>query len=431
MSLSFDGNLNWVSIPLEGAAAGSPLTSYDGRYVYLTHNSNFMSIGHFTVLDILGATTDTAIFPLYSEFNQTNPFSPPGIYHNPAEGYYDGGQGNTNDIVVWAHAPNPTEGGVGSGASFVFQFPMNYVGSSQAEARQADGQNQLSMPLYWNILGDEVKNWQSTSAPVLANYGRSLYWSVSRSQFRAWVGQAGSNVERFSRFRTSSPSFRRGNPPYVAPPNSPALSSNSTEPMIFVGSAGNEFVKMDYLMTEDTAIIRNTASSVSSRAIVSPDDEYVYFTEFTGFLHQARTSDLEDAWVQGGTAPLDGEFSLTSDGTMLIVGDVTGKITAYKVASSPTAPPTLAPTLAPTSEPTQPKPTGFRPTDNVPIPVPGSQPTSKPTLSPTFSPTGTPTDPPRQPTRPVESSSASAPTVTTSLLFAFTTLAVAFLSLLV
>lgn len=404
VSLGYDGTLNWISTPLEGAAAGSPLASFDGRYIYLTHNSNAMSVGHFSVLDSLDASLSTPVFPLYSEFNTTNPFSPPGIFHNPEEGFYDGGQGNTNDIVVWGHAPNPLENRVGFGSSFVFQFPIGY-GSPSSVLRQGEAANatkDMSRRLFWLILGDDIKDWQTESAPVLTNQGRSLYWSVTRSQFRAWVGSAGTNVARFNRGRTNSPEFERGSPRFAACPNTPALSSSTTEPMIFAGTAGNEFVKMDYLMDEDTALIRNTTSKVRNRAIVSPDDQFVYFTEFSGVVHQASTVDLTDSWTLA-VGNLDGEFALSSDGSMLIVGDVTGNVHAYQVATRSTPYPTEAPSPAPSSD-VQPT-TGFRPT--VDVPIPGS-PTMKPTRSPIFQPVISSTDAPEDSSSAFVTSHASA-----------------------
>lgn len=377
--------MKWVSTPLEGIAAGSPVTSFDGRYIYLTHNSNGKSFGHFSVLDSFNAVEDQPVFPLYSEFNTTNPFSPPGIYHNPEEGFYDGGAGNTNDIVIWAHDKAPLDTAVGTGASFAFQFPIGYTDSSTAEARQAGDGNG---PLFWTILGANPKDWQAESAPIITNGGRSLYWSVSRSQFRAWVGQAGSGFARFNRGRTSKPIFTRGNPRYAASPNTPALSSDPTQPMVFAGTAANEFVKMNYLMDRDTAVVQNTTSTVRARAIVSPDDEFVYYSEFSGVIHQARTDDLEDSWKITDFAALDSEFSLTTDGSILVVGDATGKVVAYQVKQLPTSEPTVA-TGAPTGAPTS-APEGFRPTVDVDIPAPGDAPSAKPTRSPIFNPTSPP-----------------------------------------
>jgi hypothetical protein len=413
IALSLEGDFLWMSIPLEGAAAGSPVISLDGRYVYLTHNSNAMSVGHFSVLDTLGATKDEGIFPLYSEFNVTNPFTPPGIFHKPEEGYYDGGQGNTNDIVLWGHAPNPADARVGNGASFVFQFPVNYV-PNVAIARQADGGNDrgededVPVPLYWYILGDNSKDWQAVSAPVITNYGRSLYWSVTRSQFRSWVGRAGSNSARFNRIKTNAPSFARGIPRYAPCPNTPALSSHPTQPMIFAGTASTQFVKMDYLMTQETAVIRNTTSMVRNRAIVSPDDQFVYFTEFSGVLHQASTVDLKDSWDISDIQAVDGEFALTSDGSMIIIGDVTGKVYFYRVAVKPTPEVTEEPTDETTTTAPEPSSSGVRPDTDVPVPVPG-QPTQKPTQSPVFTPTMPYSDP--RPTLPLDTSAGGRTTV--------------------
>lgn len=397
ISLDLSGNLRWISTPLEGSAAGSPVASFDGRYVYLTHNSNTMSVGHFSAFDTLDASMLNPVYPLYSEFNTTNPFSPPGIYHNPAEGFYDGGQMNNHDVVVWAFAPNPLEGRVGNGMSFVFQLPLGWGSPNQqaSVARQADQdgetdlaeQNEadMSQKLFWIILGEKDKDWQSVSAPVMTNQGRSIYWSTTRSQFRAWVGKAGTNAARFNRGRTSSPEFERGSPRYAPCPNTPALSSSTTEPMIFAGTASEEFVKMDYLMDKDTALVRNTTSMVRARAHVSPDDKFVYFSEFSGVVHKASTDDLVDSWSVTETGALDGEFALTSDGTMLIVGDVTGRVFAYQVAMLPTKPPTRFPTPVPQPTESQPAPTTteFRPSVQAPIPFPGF-PTAKPTRSPIF-----------------------------------------------
>ena len=389
MSLNMNGTLQWVSTPLEGIAAGSPVASFDGRYIFLTHNSNVETVGHFSVLDSLDAQVDIDVLPFYSEINDANPFTPPGIYHNPEEGYFDGGQFNTNDIIVWAHAPSPLQVGVGTGASFAFQFPIGFVSPSFAVGRQASG------GLSSILLSKTTQDWQAISAPAMTNKGRSLYWSVSRGQFRSWVGKAGENVNRFDRLKTNDPEFARGNPRWSAPPNTPTLSSDPEKPMIFAGSASNQFIKMDYLMDPATALVRDTASPIWSRAIVSPDDKFVYFAEFSGTVHQANTTDLVDTWAIPDFGALDGEMSLTSDGSMLIVGDLSGKVSAFQVAQGPTSAPTSSPTQSPTQTTAEPStapsvtaPTGFRPTVK-----PILQPTSRPTRAPVAKPTASPTLP--------------------------------------
>ena len=66
------------------------MPSSDGQYVYATSNSNFDTVGHFNAFDI--ETIDTPILPVYSNLNVSSPFGALGYYHNPSEGYYNGGQ---------------------------------------------------------------------------------------------------------------------------------------------------------------------------------------------------------------------------------------------------------------------------------------------------------------------------------------------------
>ena len=96
-----NGNELWVSLPMEGIPSGTPVISDDGDYVFMTHNANFNSIGYFSALWAAEAGT---LF--YSMSNETSAFGPLGIYHSPAEGYYDGENGvdNTNDMIMWSVA---------------------------------------------------------------------------------------------------------------------------------------------------------------------------------------------------------------------------------------------------------------------------------------------------------------------------------------
>jgi hypothetical protein len=100
------GDVVFESDPLPGVAAGSPVISDDGTFVFLTHNSELNTVGHFTALQ---ATSLGSVF--YTDSNATSPFAPVGIFHSPVEGNYDGdeGRGNTNDMLMWAQSPNPNE----------------------------------------------------------------------------------------------------------------------------------------------------------------------------------------------------------------------------------------------------------------------------------------------------------------------------------
>ena len=105
IALDLLGNALWVSDALAGVALGSPVVSDDGTFVYLTHNSDFNTVGIFTTL--FGGDGSTFL----SQTNTTSPFAPVGIFHSPIEGNYDldAGRGNTNDFMMWSQAPLPGE----------------------------------------------------------------------------------------------------------------------------------------------------------------------------------------------------------------------------------------------------------------------------------------------------------------------------------
>jgi hypothetical protein len=130
---------------------------------------------------------------LHSKDNSEAPFAPPGIFHAPEEGCYDGGEDNRNDVVVWSLTNKPTDIVVGDGACYAFQFPIGFPGS-------ADGIACIQ-------LGQDIRDFQAITKPVLTNGGRSLYWGGTRSQFFAWVGEEDLDRYRFTRDRTAGAGF--------------------------------------------------------------------------------------------------------------------------------------------------------------------------------------------------------------------------------
>ena len=361
---------------LDCVVPGTPVVSEDGRFVFFTCNSDALSVGHFFILD---GQNNGDIF--HTQKNDNAPFGPLGIYHNPEEGYYDGGEGNRNDIVVWSVQPKPSDFVVGPGTIFGFQFPLGFTG-------QLDGVGYTVLDFELN----KSRDFQAISKPVLTNGGRSLYWGVSRSQFRAWVGELGRDRYRFSRSFTAGIGFSRGSPPRQAVFATPALSSDPVEPFLFGGTAAEEFVRLNFDFSEELLV--STTSLVYAEARVSPDDSVVYYVEFSGQLHQASTNDLMDVWQHDIGVPVEGEFSLNEDGTMLYIADVTGFIRAFRVADtptdsptpSPTAVPSAAPTMAPSSAPSSTP--SLRPVavSLAPTPAPIPQPTFKPIAAEPFEP---------------------------------------------
>ena len=302
----------WTSDPLMGVAAGSPVISDDGRYVFLTHNAASKTMGHFTVL---WAEQNGATF--YSMGNGTHPFSEPGIYHNPIEGYYDGlnGVGNTNDVILFGNAVPTGEQIIGVGSTFVFQFPVGFADAT-------DGVGYI-------VLGERPRDFLVEAAPVITNFGRSAYWSVSRSVFTSWVGN-GSLRDNFSREPKGMQGGKRndyfpGTPVFA----SLALSSSPSEPVLFGGGASTEFARMNFDMSEYFSVA--TEAYIVAEAKVDPEDKVVYYVEASGLLHQADFDTLEDNWTYDLGFAVEGELALSQNGMVLYVTDSRGVITALRV----------------------------------------------------------------------------------------------------
>jgi len=247
------------------------------------------------------------------------------------------GENNYNDILIWSFAPKPTDTTVGVGSTFAFQFPPFYQGGSAGLAVRT--------------LNHKIA-WQSSSAPAIAKSGYGLYFSVTRNQFRSWVGERGDTVNRFHR----GPSFQqtglgRGDPASQAPFNTPVLNSDAS--MMFAGLAtrymagfyGNLDVawkiplvgKKRRLAARD-GIFRQeegTRSLVKAEAVVSSDDDIVYFVESDGIMHAASAVYGTKIWEEVLGAPVVSEFSVAPNGYTLYIGDTDGNVTAWTVATPP------------------------------------------------------------------------------------------------
>jgi hypothetical protein len=374
-----DGNELWGSVALEGVAAGSPVCSSDDDkgYVFLTTNSESGTVGNFFVLS---AASGGAEF--YKMSNMTSPFSPPGIYHSPDEGHYMEGKDNTNDIIVWSVAPKPDDDQIGSGEIFGFQFPVGFSETSTGE------------DVSYIQLGSLLRDFQTNTPPVLTNFGRSMFWGVSRSSFRAWVGSDSSpGLDRY-RF-DGAPRFRkkfefnedfRGEPVFATP----ALSSDPLEPFMFGGSSSTQFVKQSWDFDVIEEVVITTSSLVKTSAKINTEDTFVYYIESAnGRVHQAAFDDLSDRFTINLNFEVEGEFALSENGSVLYVASTNGNITALLLSElpetpSPTASPTVtasvAPTIAPTAAPTK-----------APTAAPTMAPTAVPTVAPTPVPTVAPT----------------------------------------
>jgi hypothetical protein len=312
-----DGNLFWKSSVFNGACSGTPVIGEDGSFVYFTRNT--IADGYFT---ILAADLDGIAY--FDDHTQPRPFAPPGIYHNPAEGYYLGGAGNTNDLVIFASTGFYGEMGVDVGSLFAFQLPL------------LDAEPAVT-------LMNNASSWYSFSAPKITNSGYSMYMTSSRNQFRAWVGSVGDKTNQFHKLSTETVSFPRAIPAWLAPTASVALSNSPSKPMVFGGAATDIMVGYTFDMKEMWTVA--SSSSIQVAAKVSTQDDRVYWVEENGMVHSSNTASGIDFWaVQLSTAPVRSDFAQTSDGSTLFFTDVDGNMIAWSVAVVPTRTPTTAPT---------------------------------------------------------------------------------------
>jgi hypothetical protein len=195
-----------------GIQSGTPLTTYDGRYILI--NSNLGDQGYFSVFD---TTSTTSPIPPVYQFtgNTTAPFAPLGGFLKPAEGYYDGGENNTNDFYAWSTSVPSNATSAGTGQMYAFQMPMD-----------------SSSPMSAFALGG-TRTYELSTSPVFTNHGRSMYFAATKAQERCSVGQAGSDHSRFNRDKTTSIGLTRGTPQYVSAPAPPSFGGSSESPSVY------------------------------------------------------------------------------------------------------------------------------------------------------------------------------------------------------
>lgn len=378
------GDVRWVSGPIQGAISGTPQVGSDGQYIYLTRNldpedDTQREDGHFSLLTTTnGQVIFTEPSSTYQGGNETGPYAPLALVHNPTSGNFGEGEGNNNrnDVAVWAQSNGG--GKVLNGMSFAFQRPSNSDIVSGTTAFK---------PYLLKING-----WSTAAKPTLSYDGQNLYFTASKASLRGWNTRFG---RRASWKAEQLDKNRNGRLPL----NSPATLSID-ERSLFVASGANSFYSIDAYSGE-TQWREESDSPFVTEARVSPDGTRVYSIEQANGKVVSRDAETGDeVWAVSCATydafnpfcqyNVDAEFSLSSDGYDLYYGDVFGNVRALVVGfdAPPTMPPTMFPTVtqtdSPTTAPVSPSPT---------VASTSAEPTLKPTIT-TDEPTGRPTDPP-------------------------------------
>jgi uncharacterized surface protein with fasciclin (FAS1) repeats/outer membrane protein assembly factor BamB len=306
------GASTWISESLSGACSGTPVLSSDDSYIYLTHNQVSLETGTFTILD----ASDGSIFFQMNDDNQM--LSPPGIYFNPRGGNYDGGEGKTNDLVVFGNRPVENADGVPSGCTvYAFQFPIGFIGSTTG----------LEVV---RILNDT--DFQSTTPPIITNSGNSMFWGVSRSKLNGWAGigfdrdVGGNNI-----------GFERGVPPSLPILAELAIGANTMTPTIYTGSAGNGFTAITTDGNEMQVLWEfNTSSPIYAQARVFSSngvDEVIFIIEQLGTAYALYAGNGTQLWTADASiSNVFGNFAMNPSGDTIYFTDAAGILNAWQVA---------------------------------------------------------------------------------------------------
>jgi hypothetical protein len=249
------------------------------------------------------------------------PFSPIGYFHNPPEGWYDGGEGNANDVFIFAWDTPRTADSItnGDGQMFVSQFPRtNEEGC-----------------LSFEPMGSTT-DWHTTTAPVLTNQGRSMYWSVTKANVITYVGVEGLDRTKFSRVTTASVPddvLDRGTrpfPPYQVARTSPTLSSDPAEPTVYGVGPSAQLWRMNYVFDPNDITVTLTTDLVSAKVLLSKDEAYVLYatqaySQASGGLFMVQADGLQAMWNVDVLGGVQGDIAINAAGSVVYVANPSGE----------------------------------------------------------------------------------------------------------
>mmetsp|Transcript_22678 Transcript_22678/g.40375 ORF Transcript_22678/g.40375 Transcript_22678/m.40375 type:complete len:563 (-) Transcript_22678:1282-2970(-) len=166
----------------------------DNRHLQLLQQTSEENSGFFL---ILSHSLDGEIiyqFDSRSEKSiQQHYFAALEIAHAPEMGNYNGGEGNTNDVVIWGSAPDGNE--LRQGDTVLFQLPTGFDASQ--EPLDTGG---------FEVQVLESVPWTTRTKPALSSSGMDVYFAVIGNKLTGWnrdqkFDVSYSTIERrFSRF---------------------------------------------------------------------------------------------------------------------------------------------------------------------------------------------------------------------------------------
>jgi hypothetical protein len=329
--------------------------SFDDKYVFVTHNR--LTNGTFTILD----ASNGVVFFQSADLQQL--LSPPGIFFSPSQGNYEGGEGNTHDLVVYANRPslNDEEVTVGS-ATYAFQFPIGFTGAK---------------------VGVNVKtllnhsDFQTYTPPLITNQGNSMFWGVSRSKVNGWMGigfdrdAGGNNI-----------GYGRGDPPSLPILSEITMGMKVVSPNLYTGTAGSAFAAISTVGDSMTPLWNiSTSSPIYAKSHVTTHNgsELVFFIEELGKAYLLEGNTGKQIWsFMASDGRVLGNFAMNLQGTTVYFGDSNGKLTAWQIVEA-SAINNLTTTVSPSSSVSSPGNSGPSTTPVSILPTAGSPVASTPT----------------------------------------------------
>jgi Bacterial Ig domain len=201
------------------------------------------------------------------------------------------------------------------GQVFAFQLP---VGSVDFKVTTVGGE----------------RDFVSPNPPIITNKGFSMYWSVSGSELRSWVGVQGSENWDFNTDGAETAFFDWGDPAWAAAAAPPTLSSDPLTPFVVGPTAANQLFRSYYDSSNSETTTIYTSLPVQNRVLISRDDLRVYYTTPApdGNLYSIDSSSLLPYWNISISAVVVGEIAISLNGDKVYVADALGGVTAFVVA---------------------------------------------------------------------------------------------------
>lgn len=306
--------LKWKSEKLEGKVSGTPVISSNGKFTFVTHNTQ--DGGYFT---ILSNENGMILFQESAEsvYSSNEYYGPIGISRNPQQSLERFDKNNTNDILVWGPYALENEDLANGGSMFGFQVPKKYSGGKNTS---------LFMTTRLNFATWNFATWTTKSPPALSSIGDAMYFSILSDENFAILGWA--DGRRFDK-GPSWDFFGDSNQDQNLFTNTPTLNPDETK--LFVGSLKKQFYAFDVsngvLLWE-----RSLDSPTSSKARLSLDGERVYFVESQDGNVVSMNIDGTFNWEYNLNFETLSEFAVSSNNHILYIASTNGTVTALTVA---------------------------------------------------------------------------------------------------